>query len=309
MSPTPDDPTKAQAWISGEAPDQTVDFYIPRGNTGPMGPVGPIGPSLNVGDVLTVTGPAVPGTVGPQGLPGPKGDPGGISAAVELGTSDLNTIVAPGLYKQGTSSGANSPLTANYPYQGGYGVLMVTANGTDIVQTFYGQSYSGALDARIIYNRNRSNGVWSPWRIQRSSRMDQAAGRALYVWDDLNNREQLVYGDTGWRICSVINGWTGTLQMRRIGGVVYCTGSLDGVNYTTDHFLAPAVGFRPMDSSYVGTVSNGAQSHARSIGYAAGDLYVAQGAKTSYFMSFSYPTTDAWPTILPGSAFGSIPNT
>lgn len=58
MALQPDNPQQAQAWIRGTAPDQVVDFYIPRGNEGPMGPRGPQGPSLGVGSVTTVGDPA-----------------------------------------------------------------------------------------------------------------------------------------------------------------------------------------------------------------------------------------------------------
>ncbi len=54
----PDDPQEAQAWIRGTAPDQIVDFYIPRGNQGLPGPRGPQGPSLAVGSVTTTSDPA-----------------------------------------------------------------------------------------------------------------------------------------------------------------------------------------------------------------------------------------------------------
>lgn len=60
MTLQPDDPQQAQAWIRGTAPDQIVDFYIPRGNEGLPGPRGPIGPSLGVGSVTTTSDPNSP---------------------------------------------------------------------------------------------------------------------------------------------------------------------------------------------------------------------------------------------------------
>lgn len=58
MPLSPTDPTQAQAWIRGTAPDQIVDFYIPRGNQGLVGPRGPIGPALAIGSVVTTGNPA-----------------------------------------------------------------------------------------------------------------------------------------------------------------------------------------------------------------------------------------------------------
>jgi hypothetical protein len=40
MALTPTDPTKAQAWIRGTAPDLTVDLYVPRGARGDKGEPG-----------------------------------------------------------------------------------------------------------------------------------------------------------------------------------------------------------------------------------------------------------------------------
>ena len=57
MPIVPDDPNMAQAWISGTPPDQTIDFYIPRGNQGVVGPRGLIGPSLAVGSISVTSDP------------------------------------------------------------------------------------------------------------------------------------------------------------------------------------------------------------------------------------------------------------
>lgn len=37
MPHIPDDPTKAQLWIEGESPNQTVSLYVPPGKNGPPG--------------------------------------------------------------------------------------------------------------------------------------------------------------------------------------------------------------------------------------------------------------------------------
>jgi hypothetical protein len=72
-----------------------------------------------------------------------------------------------------------------------------------------------------------------------ASRVDQTAGRAIYQWDDLNQREQLIYGDTGWRSIALdptygvaaagnyFGGANGaavdasSIRIRRIGNIVH----------------------------------------------------------------------------------------
>lgn len=316
MSPIPDDPNQAQAWISGEAPDQTIDFYIPRGNRGPIGPTGPQGPSLLVGEVVTSTGPAVPGTAGPQGLTGPKGDPGGFTAATDLNTSDLNLIVTPGIYTQNNSSGADSPLSNNYPFAGAYGILMVTVtNGADLIQQFTPQSYAAGRDAKIFYVRNRSNNVWSPWRSYSSTRFDQAAGRALYLWDEINNREQLVWGDTGRRdisaMCSGSFGG-GKAAIRREGSMVeiylvnWIPGSATQLNLLATGQSLPN-GYRPSNSRLMWGFQ-GNSPIPISVGYDGTTINITPNHATNYVAcSINWSTTDPWPTTLIGTADGAIP--
>ncbi|QFG13633.1 minor tail protein [Arthrobacter phage Shepard] len=319
MSPIPDDPNQAQAWISGEAPDQTIDFYIPRGNRGPQGLTGPQGPSLLVGTVETSTGPAVPGTIGPTGLTGPQGPAGGIVLGTSLGTADLNTIVTSGVYRQSNSSGADSPLSKNYPYNGGYGVLTVfeTTGSADIIQEFRSQSYAGATDARGFYRRNRSNSVWSPWRFHATQRVDQTAGRAIYQWDDLNGREQLVYGDTGMRRVETLflNGWTAAIAVLRRSNnqVSFGLYTVNPAAKTADTAYTIPTGFKP--ASYGGNIAFPIKySGATNTDYlqinGAGDVLPPTGAVSGsgFICVFTWQTADAWPTTLPGSSSGSIPN-
>ena len=77
---------------------------------------------------------------------------------------------------------------------------------------------AGMTDAVISAPANRDALVYdsatSKWKNVPSQRVDTTAGRAVYVWDNVNNREQLAFGDTGyralctWTTAGVITGGT-----------------------------------------------------------------------------------------------------
>ncbi|WGH21713.1 minor tail protein [Arthrobacter phage Inked] len=317
MSPIPDDPNQAQAWITGDPPDQTIDFYIPRGNTGPMGPQGPIGPSLTVGDVVTNSGPPAPGTVGPQGAVGPKGDPGGFTASTEVAGADLNTVITPGLYKLWTNTTAS--LALNYPYGAinsscAIEVIGVTspANG-DVIQRL--TPMAGAPNVlKTMYERRRYGGVWSSWTVYATTRTDQTAGRAIYQWDEPNNREQLIYGDTGWRDISQ-NGETGKVLIRRFGSMVELRfrGAVSTASGTVTYTGILPAGLRPsysLEAPYrEGSSAFGSTKMVTIDPVSTNVIFWAVAATgTQLTCQSTYMTTDAWPTILPGVSSGSIPS-
>jgi hypothetical protein len=333
MAFVPIDPNKAEVRITGTSPDYGLDFYIPKGERGEVGPTGPQGPAvptnLSIGTIEI--GPAAPGTVGPQGLQGLKGDPGGLVDGTVLGDVSLNTIVVSGIYRQSSSAATVGTLANNYPYPGAYGVLVVMKTGaSDVTQTFYNQSYNAATDARITYSRNYSNGVWSPWAYHTTTRVDQTAGRAIYQWDYANNREQLIWGDTGVR---QVDGWvnntrfdnTGTartITARRVGSTVQIGGQLlaTATVAANDIMFTIPTGFRPDRMVEQNAIHTTTGYPVRvSIGNGTADAryftYTNQtppgGFVATNIVQFSmtFTTTDAWPTTLPGVALGSIPST
>lgn len=355
MANTPTDPSQAQAWISGTAPDQTVDFYIPRGNVGPTGPRGPIGPSLIVGDVVTTTGPAAPGTVGPQGLQGLKGDPGGIvQGTIIANNTDWNNLITDGVYRCSGQSGMLN-IPGLYPY----GVLIVHSidTGTRINQIFY--PATTGTNGRIIWSRGYAGGVWSNWRTFTPGRWDTTAGRVLYQWDPIAERDQLVYGDTGWRALTLDPTYgvvasgdffgapngnalaSDLIKIRRVNNRVYIGGNgpiqpKQDYSSTTRNLCGIPQGFRSTGSNdYIITRygNNGGDSAQRLVmlsvpadfspantpmqviplvdsnwnNFATGGTWPKQyGGIWPYG---SWITNETWPTTLPGTAVGSIPNT
>jgi hypothetical protein len=314
-------PAEAQAWIRGSAPDAIVDFYIPRGNVGLPGlpgPRGPMGPSAIVGSVITTTGPAVPGTPGAQGLPGPKGDPGGLVLGTVLGTADLNTIIIDGIYRH--VNGTDVSLARNYPIATGEtGILKVSSNWSDSswLMQEYIPNENGSL-GNVVYRRVRHSGTWNPWRAFNATRIDQSAGRVIYQWDDVNKREQLIYGDTGWRDVSagLTSGWVGGLHIRRIGSILHV--SIRSVTppmaSPVGQFYAWPAGFAPdIMGTYITTRPDSSVTltslYFNTVGVTHNILSNAwTSGMGSLLGNFSFPVSAAWPTALPGTAYGSIPN-
>ncbi|AYD87235.1 hypothetical protein SEA_TENNO_23 [Arthrobacter phage Tenno] len=311
MVNTPDDPNKAQAWISGTPPDQTIDFYIPRGNTGPRGPVGPIGPSLAVGSVATVTGPAAPGTIGPQGLTGPKGDPGGIVTPTPLvAGTDWNTLLTSGLFSATGSDMAGMPNSA--PSMAIGVNIMVQARSASVVTQLV-WTVSNA-HSQIQFQRSFVSGTWGPWKVYRNTNIDNSVGRVITLWDETGNRSQMFYGDTGQRniSASVTDASGGTLYLRRIGHMVSlamanlqftdtASGTLHSYTGLIPTGFWPAVSSRFMLAQSMNT--NGIMTVNSN-----GDATLIKGTTNSLYHELMWTTTQPWPTALPGTASGGIPN-
>jgi hypothetical protein len=251
----------------------------------------------------------------------PKGDPGGIVLGTVLGTTDLNTITTPGTYRQSDNSGASGSLGNNYPYTGFYGEVNVYGTtASDVIQEAIQQSYNVAADARKFSRRAKSNGVWSPWRTFNSTRVSDSAGRAIYQWDDLNNREQLVYGDTGTReISSLLTAnWSivetpnGNLWIRRTGQLVTISGQrITRPSAGITMITAGLVGFRPNTESrgVAATLEATPKVHSFIIRVNGQfDFEASVPATPGINFTHTYTTNDDWPTALPGSAVGTIPN-
>lgn len=141
---------------------------------------------------------------------------------------------------------------------------------------------------------------------------DQTAGRVVKAWDYLNNREQLIYGDTGARLLANDPAATtaaGSILLRRTGHQVEIF-IHDKVTVGSGNLQVAVIpeGFRPYQwvnetmSAVYDTTINGvriASSGAVTVfGVAAGDTM--RGHVT-------WTTTEPWPTSLPGTALGSIP--
>jgi hypothetical protein len=273
MAFTPTDPLKAEVRVIGTAPNQSLDFYIPRG---------------------------------------PKGDPGGITSTILAAGTNLDSVITAGAYSITSGVTAGDSALANLPMHEA-GSLVVTMSGNNSVQI---QTYT--TNTKSIYVRRRFSGSWNPWRHFGTSRTDQTAGRVMYSWDEVNQREQLTYGDTGWRDVSadLLGGATGTMRLRRVGNVVDISMALslpEGLISGTMVYALP-LGFRSSYfKGYYGTRPSGnlATCYVRPN---ANNVYL--GLPSNWSTSWgtlewtgTFTVSEAWPTTLPGTALGSIPIT
>ncbi|ALY10197.1 hypothetical protein SALGADO_29 [Arthrobacter phage Salgado] len=279
MAFTPADPTKAEVKVIQNGDQLAFDFYFPRGA---------------------------------------KGDPGGITSPTQITSGyDFNNLVVSGLYwtlGSDYASFVNAP-PLNIP--GGVAMsIMVIARGATIVDQHVTLTNTSTI-AKVRMERTQITGTWGPWRFTPSLAISEAVGRTIHAYDYLNNRSQLIYGDTGRRNISdmVTAGTTftggGKLTIRREGSMVdiYCVGWMPGAAGTV-HLLASGLptGFKPSNSRAWFAAQNG-QPALCTMAFDATTLAIISNAATIHPIgfSFSYSTTDPWPSVLPGSADGSIP--
>ena len=270
MARTPTDPTKAQVWITKGLDDLDFEFYFPQG---------------------------------------PKGDPGGIVAgAILTSGADLNNILNDGITRWAGFVPNNAP-NANVNYATMY--TNTTANNSVINQFVLTASTNGS--GKSIFIRARDGATWGSWRTLNTTHVDQTSGRAIYQWDDVNNRDQLIYGDTGYR---TVNSWfsadmaAGEVLIRRMGSLVsliFSGTEFTDVSSTLNH-------------SYTGIIPVGFQSSrairlplAPSPGQvtvygANGNFDVMKGHAAPLYGEIMWTTVNPWPTTLPGTASGTIPN-
>lgn len=134
--------------------------------------------------------------------------------------------------------------------------------------------------------------------------VNETAGRVVKIWDYLNNREQLIYGDTGLRTFSTNIG--GTAILRRVGVLVKLE-LRDLVLAGSDSILTIPSGFQGDYSPNYGLVG---RTGGRVPVYftLSGSSLAQNGAATGTgYASLMWTTNDPWPTTLPGSAIGTIP--
>lgn len=269
---------------------------------------------LTVG--VVETGVESPYLQGPEGPTGPKGDAGGFVLGTLIPSNmDWNLLTADGIYRFNNVSG-----NTNKPPADPWGILYVNAlysPATHVVQRY--MTISASKGGRVEYQRTLSAGAWTPWRAFNSTRVDQTAGRVIYQWDDLNNRDQLVYGDTGWRDISALCApgakfsafGANQIQVRRINSTVYWR--MQNISVTVNGM--GAAGDVIFDASSVGTAWLPPRHQMFWWGRDLGELWqshllrsgVLKMRNASYMSHNSeaeliWSTDQPWPTSLPGVA-------
>jgi hypothetical protein len=292
MPLTPTDPTKPQVWITGQAPNQVLDFYIPQG---------------------------------------PKGDPGGFNVPTVLtGTAaNLNNVLTPGLY---SAAGSDMTYLNNWPMQNTGGVLQVFQWSTTVgyvMQMFWPRGETSAAPnnkpgSRGVYTRTGApGGLFSVWSYTAPSRIDQTAGRAMYQWDEINGREQLIYGSTGLRdISSMVDTTYYSMPggvpsgyaayIRRNGNNVHLSLRVTVVaaNASGVVMFTLPTGFRADATvTAIGLLEGGTATPVACQVTPTGGFRVWHAAASGVLtVNLPFTSLDPWPTTLPGAYGGVIPN-
>ncbi|ASR84029.1 hypothetical protein SEA_TEACUP_23 [Arthrobacter phage Teacup] len=271
MAQTPDDPTKAQVWITKGIDDLDFEFYFPQG---------------------------------------PKGDPGPFVPVSVLGSSgtNLNELVTPGIYSVAIPTLSNDSVLQNYPFHEAGSMWVTTSNAGSVVVQQYMTNTKG------MYVRRRFNGTWSAWRFFGHSRTDQSAGRAMYQWDEINQREQLVYGDTGLRnITDLATMVAGSLSVRRIGQLVTIHGTSvqEASTVTGVRILLPAGNlpgmYPPITVRTIAYAFDGTSYMCEVMTSGEIRLYTTLATIPTHNFSISYGTNSTWPTTLIGTTTTTPP--
>ncbi|AOZ65043.1 hypothetical protein KDJ05_gp02 [Arthrobacter phage Oxynfrius] len=243
---------------------------------------------------------------------GAKGETGGIVNPTNIGPGyDWNNLTVSGTYY---AAGADLAGQPNSPPSMAIGVNIIVQARNAAIVTQYANTVSNA-HSQILFQRSLVSGVWGPWKVFRNTNIDQSGGRAITIWDELNNRSQIFYGDTGWRNIGalLINGWTASaILIRRFGSLVTMKiFNLDGAAFTSTTFVNLPAGFRTAHGSSSFIAVSTSTVNALLVMDANGDCR-AQTGITKYgataYTEISWQTTDTWPATLPGSASGTIPN-
>lgn len=281
-----------------------------QGETGETGPTGPRGERGETGES---------GPQGNQGIQGIQGERGIGWLGTSLGESHLDTILTPGLYYQNSTP----RLTSEKGYPVGF-----TGASSRCSLRVYPWGGSGAIIQELttvgsptrpslIATRYVEGGVFQSWSIKTPQRVDNTAGRAIYTWDDTQNREQLIYGDTGLRNISA-----DLIGIQPPSGNSYST--IRRVLNTVTLNLNAAV----VDADYVGQlelyrVPEGFRNNFQQINMYPITRQNPLAAKSMQLVSRMYlrlyqdpklgdqirhqiiwETPDPWPTTLPGTAAG-----
>lgn len=160
-------------------------------------------------------------------------------------------------------------------------------NGDGIHLNTAGYKAESDLITRPVVNRTRL-------------RFSEAAGRTATAWDHINQREQLIYGDTGERnIASLFTagGTHGGFTLRRVGHT--CTLTL--YNWApaaagSGNVAVIPVGFRP--GVTYGVPAQGLSSRIQVTG--SGNVQAYNWTTSAVVASVVWVTSDPWPTSLPG---------
>ncbi|KTS09025.1 pyocin knob domain-containing protein [Microbacterium testaceum] len=238
-------------------------------------------------------------------------------AGSDLGGSNtsLDTMLTPGVFYQ--TRAAQATLANKYPAAGLKGVLIVTrATGAFSEQLFIGEGGFG------YYIRTGTSTAWTAWAFIPTQKVDVTVGRRIFTRDDYNNRDQMIFGDTGRRqfvTADMLNGVTGSWAVRRNGYTVTIEGTpapqTDIPAGSAVAFGVVPAGFRPTMVNMRQPFRTSSSTVMQGIMIASSTFEISLYAFQNYTVnqgptpfSLTFQTVDTWPASpLPGAALGVIP--
>lgn len=253
-----------------------------------------------------------------QGMPAAKGDPGESGAAAHAASHATggSDPVTPASIGATSHSDFVDQVSGEIDYGGNklpFGPDAAVKAGVVIGMAF-DQSIPAAETAQYF-----KNGVGSPEGVVAATRgavyLDRSGGGGIYQMTGAYANTGWVKiaptPDTGWRLLSPENGWTGEIRLRRVGPMVHFRArSLSGVASTSSNVIQIPSGFKPgpnLPAHGMGNKSSNAQSGSDPIGAVGGgsnDLVRTFGTTASWVggsASIEWMTNDPWPTTLPGT--------
>lgn len=177
----------------------------------------------------------------------------------------------------------------------------------------YFRNLAGATFATVSVNgiQNSVGAIYDEGRRVPTHYWDETVGRRLFVWDTNNSRWQMVYGDTGWRDISslLVNGWTGYVWLRRINNYGYFQFSaLNPAAATATRCIDFPNGFGPpVLATHHALYCSAHTAGAETSGTGVNILNTPTPSAANVYGHISYPIDGAWPTSLPGTALGAVP--
>jgi hypothetical protein len=236
--------------------------------------------------------------------------------------TSLDTLTTAGEYR--ITWGAT--VAQGAPFENFYGTVQVWARAGGAVTQVAQKHNALSADASQMWQRTQTGAGWGVWFAYSAAlwEADGTRGRTLKMWDPINGRWNLIYGDTGTRDITALVTWPSGVSitsgsrvlMRRVlwDVTVWIEEGLEasGPVASAAMVMLPA-GFVPNaqgDTSPIYMRNNLSQvgmvqtliTGQMSIAFSGS---TGAGANTRFRHTFK--TSNTWPSTLPGSAFGTIP--
>lgn len=207
----------------------------------------------------------------------------------------------------------------------GANTLTVQRAGADTIVPSSGTRTSVAFPAGATFGEMVLVSTGSAWHVASGQASDESAGRRIWKWSQslaaasttASVGFQLVHMDTGLRDLSaetLSNGWSvygGEFRLERVGRTVALTIYLSRTGTSSDAVYTFPSGFRPAHTIPLLGRSDTTDDIVVANVTSAGVLSVTRAwvTGTYIYLAGMWPTLDASPSSLPGTASLAIPTT